>query len=327
MGAVQMKAMVHTEYGEPTEVLAPAVTDRPVPEKGEVLIRVHAAGVNWADWALVRGVPLMVRLGYGLRRPRRTIRGSDVAGVVEQAGEGVEHLAVGDEVFGWCEGAFAEYACAPEGNLVPKPAGITFAQAAAVPMAGMVALQALRDVGEVRAGQRVLVNGASGGIGTFAVQVAKAFGAEVTGVCSTDNVELVRAVGADHVHDYTKVDFTLEDERYDCILDIADNRSLAARRRVLTAHGTLIPNSGEGGRLAGSLGRIVAARVVSLFVRQRLHPFLSMPKRADLVTLAELIDAGDVTPVVGRTFTLAEAGDALDHVGRRHAHGKTVLTI
>jgi NADPH:quinone reductase-like Zn-dependent oxidoreductase len=322
-----MKAMVHKKYGLPAEVVVAAEVGRPVPGQGEVLIRVHAAGVNWADWSLVRGIPLMVRLGFGLRRPRRMVRGSDVAGVVEQVGPSVEHLEVGDDVFGWCEGAFAEYALAPEGNLVPKPATITFEQAAAVPMAGMVALQALRDVAKVRAGQKVLVNGASGGIGTFAVQIAKALGAEVTGVCSTGNVELVRSLGADHVHDYTAVDFTQEDERYDCILDIADNRSLAARRRVLTTHGTLIPNSGEGGRLVGSLGRIVGSRVLSLFVRQNLHPFLSTPNRADLVALAELIEAGDVTPVVGPTFTLAETADALEHVGHRHAHGKTVITV
>ena len=322
-----MKSMVHSEYGMPAEVMHLTDTDPPVPGDGEVLIRVRAAGVNWADWSLVRGVPLMVRLGYGLRRPRTTIRGSDVAGVVEQAGPGVRHLEAGDEVLGWCEGAFAEYACTPEDHLVPKPSAVTFEQAAAVPMAGMVALQAMRDVARVGPGQKVLVNGASGGIGTFAVQVAKALGAEVTGVCSTNNVDLVRSIGADRVIDYTEVDFTEEDERYDCILDIADNRSLAARRRVLTPDGTLIPNSGEGGRLAGSLGRIVGARLMSLFVGQKLHPFLSLPKHDDLAALAEMIKARTVTPVVGRTFPLTETADALAYVGRRHAQGKTVITI
>ncbi len=322
-----MKAMINREYGLPREVLREGDVERPTPGTGEVLLRVRAAGVNWADFSLVRGVPWMLRLGFGLRHPRKRVRGSDVAGVVEAVGDGVVDLAVGDDVLGWCEGAFAEYVCVPEGQLVPKPARIGFEQAAAVPMAGMVALQAMRDVGKVTAGDRVLVNGASGGIGTFAVQVAKALGAEVTGVCSTDNVELVRSCGADRVIDYTEVDFTEEDERYDCILDIADNRSLAARRRVLAPEGTLIPNSGEGGRLAGSLGRIVTARVVSLFVRQRLLPFLSLPKRADLLALTELIEAGDLTPMVGRTFTLAETGDALEYVGHRHARGKTVVTV
>ena len=322
-----MKAMVHKEYGAPAEVMQLAETEQPVPGKDEVLIRVRAAGVNWADWALACGVPMMVRLGYGLRRPRKQVRGSDVAGVVERVGDDVTRLTVGDEVFGWCEGAFAECACAPEDHLVPKPAAITFEQAAAVPMAGMVALQAMRDIAKLRPGQKVLVNGASGGIGLFAVQVAKALGAEVTGVCSTPHVDLVRSLGADRVIDYTETDFTEEDERYDAILDIADNRSLAARRQVLTPEGTLIPNSGEGGRLGGSLSRIVSARLASLVIRQDLHPFLSLPKHEDLMALAGMIETGDITPVVGKTFSLAEAGDALEYARRRHAGGKTVITV
>lgn len=322
-----MKAMAHTEYGPPAQVLRPVEVERPSPGRGEVLVRVRAAGVNWADWSLVRGVPLMVRLGYGLRRPRRGVRGTDVAGVVEEVGPAVERLAPGDEVLGWCDGAFAEYVCVPEDHLVVTPERIGAEEAAAVPMAGMVALQAMRDVAGVTAGQRVLVNGASGGIGTFAVQVAKALGAEVTGVCSTGNVDLVRSCGADRVIDYTRVDFTQEDHRYDCILDIADNRSLAARRRVLAAHGTLIPNSGEGGRVAGSLGRIVGARLLSVVTRQSLHPFLSLPKRSDLEALVALVEAGSVTPVVGRTYPLADTAAALEHVGRRHSRGKTVVTV
>ena len=322
-----MKAIVQHGYGLPSEVMRLVETDRPAPGKGEVLVRVRAAGVNWADWSLTVGVPWMLRLGFGLRRPRKTIRGTDLAGTVEAVGEGVKHLRVGDEVFGWCEGAFAEYTCVPEGDVVPRPEAITVEQAAAVPMAGMVALQALRDVARVGEGQKLLVNGASGGIGTFAVQLGKVLGAEVTGVCSSDNVDLVRSLGADRVLDYTEVDYTEEDERYDCILDIADNRSLAARRRVLAPAGTLIPNSGEGGRLVGSLGRIIGARVLSVFVPQSLHPFLSLPKRADLLALTELIEAGAVSPVVGRTFTLAETAEAVELVGRRHAHGKTVLTV
>jgi NADPH:quinone reductase-like Zn-dependent oxidoreductase len=322
-----MKAMVHREYGLPGDVLRLEEVERPVPAKGEVLLRVRASGVNWADWSILRGVPYMVRLGFGIRHPKQGIRGTDVAGVVEQVGESGGGLKVGDEVFGWSKAAFAEYTCAPVHNLVPKPAGITFEQAAALPMAGMVALQAMRDVAKVQPGEKVLINGASGGIGSFAVQIAKALGAEVTGVCSTKNVDLVRSIGADRVIDYTEADFTQEDERYDCILDIADKHSLAARRRALSPRGTLIPNSGEGGRIGGSLGRIVTARLMSLFVRQNLRPFLSLPKQDDLEALIGLIDSGKMTPVVGRTFPLAEAGDALEYAGQRHAQGKTVVTV
>lgn len=319
-----MKAMIHREYGPP-EVLRLGEVARPEPRTGEVLIRMRAAAVNWADYSILTGIPYMVRLGFGLRRPRNGIRGTDVSGVVEALGADVTHLQVGDEVFGWCRGAFAEYVAVPEANLVTKPPAATHEQAAAVPMAGMVALQALRDVGHVQAGHSVLVVGASGGIGTFAVQIAKAMGAEVTGVCSTGNVELVRRIGADHVIDYTAQDFTQGDVRYDFILDIADNHSLASRRRMLTPKGTLVPNSGEGGRVAGSLWRIVGARLLSLFVSQRLHPFLSTYRREDLVTLREMLESDQVRPVVGRTCPLADAAAALDLVGRRHSRGKTVI--
>ncbi len=321
-----MKAMVHHEYGTP-DVLRLESVPRPAPGDDEVLIRVRAAGVNWADYSILTGIPYMVRLGFGLGHPRRGIRGTDVAGFVEAVGRAATGFRPGDEVFGWCHGSFAEYVSVPETNLVTKPEDITHEQAAAVPMAGMVALQALRDVGDVQSGQRALVVGASGGIGTLAVQIAKARGAEVTGVCSTDNIELVKSIGADRVIDYTKQDFTELDERYDFILDIADNHTLASRRRVLTANGTLVPNSGEGNRVVGSLGRIVGARMLSPFVSQSLHPFLSVSKREDLIALREMIGAGEVTPVVGRTFPLVEAAAALDFVGRRHSHGKTVITV
>jgi NADPH:quinone reductase-like Zn-dependent oxidoreductase len=272
-------------------------------------------------------VPFMVRLGFGLRHPKEGIRGTDISGEAEAVGSAVQGLAPGDEVFGWCTGGLAEYVAVPGSNLVRKPSGISFEGAAAVPMAGMVALQALRDLGQVQSGQRVLIVGASGGIGTFAVQIAKAMSAHVTGVCSTDNLDLVRSIGADAVIDYTKQDFTDMDERYDFILDIADTHSLSARRRVLTRHGVLVPNSGEGGRLVGSLGRIVGARLLSVFVSQRLHPFLSRWKREDLVALAELIESGRVVPVVGSTYPLVDAGAALDVVGRRHSRGKTVVVV
>jgi NADPH:quinone reductase-like Zn-dependent oxidoreductase len=320
-----MKAIVQQRYGEPSEVLH--VMEVAVPSD-DVVVSVRAAGVNWADYSITTGVPYMVRLGFGLRRPRpaKRVRGTDVAGVVEKLAPGVQGLAVGEEVFGWCNGAFAEYASASVGNLVRKPAGIGFDQAATVPMAGMVALQALRDVGHVEVGQKVLVNGASGGIGMFTVQIAKAMGAEVTGVCGPKNVDFVSSIGADHVIDYTKSDFTKGEETYDFILDIADNRSFGERRRVLVPGGTLVPNSGEGGRFAGSLGRIVAARVLSLFIGENLHPFLSLPKHDDLVTLGEMIESGDVTPSVGRTFPLVEAAEAVAYVGERHARGKTIVT-
>jgi NADPH:quinone reductase-like Zn-dependent oxidoreductase len=321
-----MKATFHDEYGAP-EVLRLQEVAQPTPGANEVLVRVRAAGVNWADYSILTGIPYMVRLGFGLRRPRHGIRGTDVSGVVETVGSNASEFRPGDDVFGWCKGSFAEYVSVPEASLVAKPQGTSHEQAAAVPMAGMVALQALRDVGNVQAGQKVLVVGASGGIGSFAVQVGKALGAEVTGVCSTDNIELVKSIGADHVIDYTKQDFTELDGRYDFILDIADNHSLGARRRVLTPNGTLVPNSGEGNRLVGSLWRIVGARLLSPFVSQRLHPFLSLSKRDDLVTLKEMIESGQVTPVVGKTYPLVETAAALDYVGRRHSRGKTVITV
>lgn len=320
-----MKAIVQDRYGSPN-VLDLRDVGEPAPGKHEVLLRVHAAGVNWADWAIVRGVPYVLRLGYGLRGPRG-IRGTDVAGTVEAVGEGVERLRPGEVVFGQGKGAFAELACAQEDHLVAKPAELSFEQAAAVPMAGLCALQALRDVGKVQRGQKVLVNGASGGIGTFAVQIAKALGAEVTGVCSTANLELVRSIGADHAIDYTREDFTERGEMYDLILDIADNRSLSARRHVLTPGGTLIPNSGSGGRWFGSLGRILKARLMSPFVSQRLRPFLSLPKQEDLVALKELIGSGAVAPVVGRTYSLSDAAEAIRFVGEGHARGKVVVTV
>jgi NADPH:quinone reductase-like Zn-dependent oxidoreductase len=268
-----------------------------------------------------------MRMMYGFTRPRNPVRGTDVAGTVEAIGNNVTALAIGDEVLGQSQATFAEYACAQAKHLVAKPKGLAFEQAAAVPMAGMVALQALRDVGKVQPGQKVLVNGASGGIGTFAVQIAKVFGAEVTGVCSTPNLDLVRSIGADHVLDYTQEDYTKTGRRYDCILDIADNHSLSDRRRALTPKGTLIPNSGEGGPWTGSIGRIVGARLVSPFVSQHLHPFLSLPKQEDLALLAELVESGKITPVIDRTYPLIEAGDAIAYVGKGHAGGNTVLTV
>ena len=323
-----MKTIVQDEYGSP-DVLELRDNDRPEVGDDQVLVHVHAAGVNPGDWAIMSGLPYIARPVYGLRRPKNAVRGTDVAGTVEAVGPGVTRLRPHDEVFGWCGGlggAFAEYAAASEDALAPKPANLTFEQAAAVPMAGLVALQALRDHGGVRAGQRVLINGASGGIGTFAVQIAKALGAEVTGVCSTRNVDMVRSIGADHVIDYTREDFTHKDRRYDFILDNVANHSLSDLRRALTPTGTLVPNGGGfDNRWFANGGRVVGAHVLNRFVGHRLRPFLVSPKVEDLLVLKELIEAGKVTPVIDRTYPLGEAPEAIGHVGGGHTQGKVVI--
>ena len=322
-----MKAVVQAEYGAPREVLALGDRTEPQPGDGEVVLRVHAAGVNWADDALVRGVPYMLRTGYGLRKPRNPVRGTDLAGTVLAVGPGVTDVREGDEVFGSGTGAFAELAIAKAADVTDKPERISFEEAAGVTMSGLVALQAMRDIAGVEAGQRVLVNGASGGIGTLAVQVAKALGAEVTGVCSTAHLDLVASLGADHVIDYTQEDFTRRGRKYDVILDMADNRSLPERRRALTPSGTLIPNSGTGNRFIGSLGRIVLARLASLTVGQSFRPFLSTQKRDDLLELARMLEDGSLHPVVGATYPLAEAASAVEVAGSGHATGKVVVVV
>jgi NADPH:quinone reductase-like Zn-dependent oxidoreductase len=325
-----MMAIVQDTYGSP-DVLELRDIDRPEIGDDQVLVRVHAAGVNPADWAIVGGLPYIARPVYGLRKPKNAVRGTDVAGTVEAVGAGVTRFQPGDEVFGWCGGlggAFAEYAAVSEDALALKPANLTFEQAAAVPMAGLVALQALRDHGGVRAGQEVLINGASGGIGTFAVQIAKALGAEVTGVCSTRNVEMVRSIGADHVIDYTQEDFTRKDRRYDLILDNVANHSLSELRRALTPTGTLVPNGGGfDNRWFANGGRVVGAHVLGRFVGHRLRPFLVSPKVEDLVVLKELIEAGKVTPVIDRTYSLSETPEAVGRVGGGHARGKIAVTV
>ncbi|WP_033441584.1 NAD(P)-dependent alcohol dehydrogenase [Saccharothrix sp. NRRL B-16314] len=321
-----MKAIEQDEYG--TDVMEFRDVDRPLVGDDEVLVKVHAAGLNIADWYIMTGTPYVLRMaGYGLRRPKAKIRGTDVAGRVEAVGRNVTGFAPGDDVFGWCEGSLAEYATAKEGALLRKPDGLTFEQAAAVPLAGYTALQALRDHGQVGAGQKILVNGASGGIGTFAVQIAKAFGAEVTGVCGPGNVELVRSLGADHVIDYSRSDFTRGDERYDLVLDNVGNHSLSALRKVLTPRGTLVPNSGGRGRWLGGAKRVLQAMLLSLFVRHRVKPFIAQARLENLVALAGLVDAGQLTPVVGRTYPRGDAAEALAHVAEGHARGKVVVTV
>jgi NADPH:quinone reductase-like Zn-dependent oxidoreductase len=274
------------------------------------------------------GEPYVIRLVFGLRRPRHGIPGRDLAGVVAAVGRDVTDLRPGDEVFGWSTaGTLAEYACVPARNLVPAPPNLSHVDAAAVPTSGLTALQALRKIAKVQPGQTVLVTGASGGVGSFAVQIAKALGAEVTGVCSTRNVELIRSLGADHVIDYTSTDFTRAGKRYDVILDNVEAQPLASVRRALTPTGTLIPNSGRGGRWLGPLGRIVRARVVSAFTRQQLKPFTSVEKRQDLLLLADLLATGQIMSVIDRTYALDEAADALRYVAAGHTRGKVVITV
>ncbi|NNC75790.1 MAG: NAD(P)-dependent alcohol dehydrogenase [Acidimicrobiia bacterium] len=321
-----MRAAVHADYGLPEEVIAVAAAPLPVLKPKQVLVRMCAAGVNWADQSMTLGEPLLMRLGYGFRRPRAGIRGMEVAGVIEAVGVKVTDWKAGDEVIGWGTGTFAEFVAIDAKRLVAKSEALTFDRAAGLPVAGCTALQAMRDVAKVQPGDQVLVVGASGGIGSFAVQIAKAMGAEVTGVCSTPNIESVRSLGADRVIDYTDRDFTEEDRKYDAILDIADKHSLSERRSALKAKGTIIPNSGEGGRWLGSIGRILKARIISPFVSHRLRPFLSVTKRADVAALVDMAVAGTLTPVVGVTYPLDQAGEAVAEAGSGHARGKVILT-
>ncbi|HSJ45701.1 MAG TPA: NAD(P)-dependent alcohol dehydrogenase, partial [Euzebyales bacterium] len=301
-----MKAVIQDVYGGP-DVVRLADVDTPTIGDDEVLVRVRAAAVHPGDLLLMQGVPYMMRPMFGLRQPRKRTPGFDVAGHVEAVGTRVRDLRPGDEVFGEGEGSCAEYVAASSGALAPKPAGLTFEQAAAVPMSGLTALHALRDVAKVRPGQRVLINGAAGGIGTFAVQIGTALGAEVTGVCSTRNVDLVRGLGAARVIDYTREDFTRGGTRYDLILDNVANHSLSELRRALTPHGTLIPNNGtSGGRWFGPLPRMAQALAVSPLVGQHMRLFVSKANRADLEAISAMIDAGDVTPVIDRTYQLSE---------------------
>jgi NADPH:quinone reductase-like Zn-dependent oxidoreductase len=322
-----LKAVVQNEYGSP-DVLEFKDIDKPAVKDDEVLVRVRAAAVNPPDWAGVHGVPYVVRLAFGLRRPRLAVRGTDLAGIVDSVGKNVTRLRVGDEVFGRGVGTFAEYAAVPEAHLVPKPANITFEQAAAVPMSGLTALHALRDSGGVRHGQKVLIVGAGGGIGTFAVQIAKSFGAEVTGVCSTSKQDLVRSIGADHVIDYTQEDFTEGEKRYDLVLDNVLRHSLSNLLRALSRKGTLVPNGGQFyKRWFASTGVLLKAPLLSLFVPQRICMCAERAGQGDLLVLKELMESGKLTPVVGRTYPLSRACEAISYFGQGHAEGKVVITV
>jgi NADPH:quinone reductase-like Zn-dependent oxidoreductase len=321
-----MKAIVQDTYGS-ADVLELRDVEKPETGDDQVLVRVHAAGVDRGAWHLMTGRPYLIRaMGYGLRAPRRRVRGRELAGRVETVGRGVTRFRPGDAVMGIAEGTFAEHAAAREDRLARKPSNLTFEQAAAVPISGITALQAVRDQGRVRPGQRVLVIGASGGVGTFAVQLAKAFGAEVTGVCSTAKVDLVRSLGADHVIDYTRDD--IGGGRYDVILDVGGRRPLSRLRRALTPSGTLVLVGGEGGdRLTGGMKRQLQAVATSPFSRQRLRTFIARERGEDLRVLAELIEAGKVTPAVGRTYALSEAPAALRSLEEGTARGKLVVTV
>ena len=321
-----MQAIVHSRYGPP-DALELKDIDKPVITDDAVLVKVRAAAVGKGDWLTVQGLPYVARLRYGLPNPKHNVPGFDVAGRVEAVGANVTQLQPGDAVFGWCDGSFAEYASVPGGQLARKPPNLSFEQPAAGPISGFAALQALRDTGGVQPGQTVVVIGASGGVGSFALQIAKAFGAQVTGVCSTNSVDLVRSIGADQVIDYTQQDFTRTGRRYDLILEMAGNRSLADLRRALTPKGTLVLVGGSGGRWFMGTGRTLRAVLVSPFVGQRLRSFLSKPRGADLVVLQELLEAGKVTPVIDRTFSLSEAPEAIRYVGERSTQGKTVITV
>jgi len=326
-----MKAIVQDRYGSP-EVLQFREVDKPVPADNEVLVRAHAAAVNARDWHVMRGDPYIARLSaeFGLGAPKVKIRGTDFAGRVETVGRGVTRFGPGDEVFGEVNGAFAEYVCVPDELVEPKPANLTFEQAAAMPLAANTALMGLRDVARLQPGQHVLINGASGGVGTFAVQIAKAFGADVTGVCSIRNVDLVRSIGADHVIDYTRDDFTRTGRHYDVVLDLVGNRSLSELRRALTPTGTLILSGGgvsKGGSLIGPIGLIIRAQALSRFVRHRLVIFTATPSKDNLATLRELAESGKITPIIDRTYPLAAAPDAIRYLEAEHARAKVVITV
>ena len=319
-----MKAIVYDRYGSPElrEIDRPDVAD------DGVLIRVHASSVNPADWYAMTGRPYIARPAVGLRKPRHNVLGTDVAGRVEAVGGSVTQLRPGDEVFGAGTGAYAEYLSAPANRLVPKPANLTFEQAAAVPVAALTALQALRDKGRVQPGHRVLINGASGGVGTFAVQIAKSFGAEVTGICSTRNVDMVRSIGADHVVDYTREDFTTGGRRYDLMIDIAGSRSFSECRRVLAPEATLVIVGGpKTNRLLGPLSHVLKTRLASVGKSQKVVFFVSKNEKDDMVVLHDLLEAGKVTPVIDRRYELSEVPDAFRYLGDGHARAKVAIIV
>ncbi|HXP47868.1 MAG TPA: NAD(P)-dependent alcohol dehydrogenase [Terriglobales bacterium] len=324
-----MKAAVHTRYGPPNVVQITDV-EKPSPKDSEVLIRVRAASVNPVDWHLMEGKPSFVRLfGLGLLKPKDTRLGRDVAGQVEAVGKDVTQFKPGDQVFGACPGGFAEYACASESRLAMKPDNVTFEQAASVAIAALTALQGLRDKGQIQPGQKVLINGAAGGVGTFAVQIAKSFGADVTGVCSTRNVDMVRSIGADRVIDYTQEDFTKSGQRYDLIFDLVATHSLSAFRRVLNPTGIYVgAGIGPGGSMIGFLARAaLTAPVLSRFASQKFVIFITKITKQDLTVMRDLMEARKVTPVIERRYRLSEVPEAIRYLATGHARAKLVITL
>ncbi|CCK25523.1 alcohol dehydrogenase zinc-binding domain-containing protein [Streptomyces davaonensis JCM 4913] len=324
-----MKAVMQDRYGS-ADTLAFRDVQRPEPGPGEVLVRVHAASVNAYDWHFLHGDPKVARPVMGWRGPKARIRGRDFAGVVEAVGGDVSDLKPGDEVFGEADGAFAEYVCAPDGSVGPKPANLTFEQAAAIPLAGNTALIGVRDVAGVQPGQTLLINGASGGVGTFAVQLGTAYGAEVTAVCSARNADLARSLGADQVIDYAREDFTRAGRRYDVVLDLVGNHSLTAFRRALTPSGTLVLSGGgvyEGGSLLGPMGLFLKRRLAAPFTHQRMLELPAHQSKKNLATLRELAESGRISPVVERTYPLSEAAEAIRYLEVEHARAKIVITV
>jgi NADPH:quinone reductase-like Zn-dependent oxidoreductase len=316
-----MKAIVQNAYGGP-EVLKLAEVDKPIIKKNDVLVRVHATAINAGDYFSMKGSPWLARFTVGFPKPKNYILGWDVAGRVETIGKNITQFQPGDEVFGSCMHTFTEYVSADADLFAKKPTNLTFEQAAAVPSAALTALQELRDVGKLQAGYKVLINGAAGGVGSFAVQIAKTFGAEVTGVCSTRNADMIRSIGAEHVVDYTKEDFTQKKQYYDLILDNVGNRSFSDCRRALKPKGMIIPNTGHAG-----MGYVIRAFVLSMFMRQQGGLKVTKPNNKDLIVLKELIESGKIKPVIDRTYPLSKTPEAMDYAEQGHVRGKVVIIV
>lgn len=321
-----MKSIVYSKYGSP-DVLSCEEIEKPTTGDNEVSIKVHAASVNPLDWHFMRGTPYFIRMMIGLRKPRSKRLGVDVAGQVEAIGKNVTQFKPGDDVFGSCRGAFAEYVCTTERVIVAKPVNVTFEQAASVPVAAITALQGLRDKGHIQPGQKVLINGAAGGVGTFAVQLARSFGADVTGVCSTRNVQMVRSIGADRIIDYALEDFTKSGQQYDIILDAVGNHSWPAIKLVLNPEGTYVGVGGPTGRWKMGLTQMIKTHVLSWFVSQNYTSFIAKLKAEDLIFIRDLIQAGKITPVIDRQYQLNEVPEAIRYLEQGHARGKVVITV
>lgn len=322
-----MKAIVRTKYGSP-DVLELREIDKPRPKDNQVLVKIHAASVNPLDWHLLRGDPFLIRLmGFGLFKPKQQVLGADIAGRIEAVGKDVTKFKVGDAVFGAGSAGFAEYACVREDKLVSKPADLTFEQCAAVPVAGITALQGLRDYGKIQSGQSVLINGASGGVGTFAVQIAKAFGAHVTGVCSTKNLEMVTSIGADHMIDYTKEDFWKSGKQYDLILDNAAFQSIRESLRALTPSGIYVMVGGDSSSSASIVLSLVVNPVIAWIAKRKLVSFMARIKQSDLEFLKELLESGKIVPVIEQKFPLSEAPESIRYVEKGHTRGKVIVTV